>query len=130
MQINMLGLFTDRLAAMRSFYRDVLGMEVRDDRGQYVEFTGQGVRVAICERAVMQGLGLSDSFYTPPTGHVFSLAFACDSTEEVDSELARLVAAGAAEIQGGTRMPWGQYTAFFADPDGHVHELFTQLDDV
>jgi uncharacterized glyoxalase superfamily protein PhnB len=77
----------------------------------------------------MQGLGLADSFNTPASGHAFSLAFECASADKVDSELARLVTAGAKQIQGGARMPWGQYTAFFADPDGHIHELFTTLKD-
>jgi lactoylglutathione lyase len=128
MQINMLGIFTDRFAAMRDFYRDVLDMEVTDDREQYVEFGGQGVRVAICDRAVMVGLELSKSFDMAASGHVFSLAFECASPELVDRELDRLITAGAEHVQGGTRMPWGQYTAFFADPDGHIHELFARIE--
>ena len=34
---------------------------------------------------------------------------------------------GAVGVKPPAKMPWGQYTAFFADPEGNIHELFTDL---
>ncbi|MCA9101098.1 MAG: VOC family protein [Planctomycetales bacterium] len=128
MQINMLSIFTGRFVPMRAFYRDVLGMTITvDHEDHYVEFAGQGVRLAICERAVMQRLGLSAGYDNPAQGQAFGLAFECSCAEDVNRRLAELVDAGAERIAVGNRMPWGQYTAFFADPDGHIHELFARL---
>ena len=32
---------------------------------------------------------------------------------------------GIAFVQKPTLMPWNEYTAFFKDPDGNVHELIS-----
>lgn len=40
---------------------------------------------------------------------------------------AELLANGAVAVQPPDDMPWGQRTAFFADPDGNIHELFADL---
>ncbi|MEZ6069592.1 MAG: hypothetical protein R3C10_04805 [Pirellulales bacterium] len=84
--------------------------------------------LAICERAVMQRLGLSAGYDNPAQGQAFGLAFECSCAEDVNRRLAELVDAGAERRAVGNRMPWGQYTAFFADPDGHIHELFAWPD--
>ncbi|MFQ5753700.1 MAG: VOC family protein [bacterium] len=40
-----------------------------------------------------------------------------------------MVTKGTTPIQAPATMPWGQKTAFFADPDGNIHELFANLPD-
>ncbi|MEN1681392.1 MAG: VOC family protein [Planctomycetota bacterium] len=124
MQINMLSVFTEQIDAMRRFYADVLGMEVGADLGKYVEFEGVGVRFALCERQVMSEAVDAERFGKPATGRPFSLAFACGDADELASEYGRVTAAGAEAVRPPGDMPWGQRAAFFADPDGNVHELF------
>lgn len=127
MQINMLGVFTDQLPEMRQFYEQVLEMPITTELESYLEFGGQGVRFSICERKVMVETLGAEHYGSSPTGHSFSLAFECDSCEAVQSEFDKLVNLGAKPIQEPRDMPWGQRTAFFADPDGHIHELFANL---
>lgn len=126
MQINMLSVLTERIDAMRRFYSEVLGMEVGADLGKYVELEGAGVRFALCERAVMSEAVDAQRFGQPATGRAFSLAFACADAQELGSEYQRVTTAGADPVRPPGDMPWGQRAAFFADPDGNVHELFVK----
>lgn len=52
-----------------------------------------------------------------------TLAWNCASTEEVESAVARVVAAGARIVRQPQKVFWGGYTAYFADPDGHLWEI-------
>jgi hypothetical protein len=52
-----------------------------------------------------------------------SLAWNCTSALEVDRALARATAAGATLIRPAQTVFWGGYTAYFADPDGHLWEI-------
>ncbi len=67
------------------------------------------------------------SFKELVSGHAFELAFPLDTPEGVDAIYAEIVAKGATPIRAPADMPWGQRTAFFADPDGNIHELFADL---
>ena len=99
------------------------------DLGQYVEFVHEGVRFAICARSVMSNATRHPSFKLPGSGQAFELAFPLDTPEAVDRAYAEIVAGGAAPVAGPAVMPWGQRTAFFADPEGNIHELFANLPD-
>ena len=52
-----------------------------------------------------------------------SLAWNCTSAEEVDVALAKAVAAGGTLVRSARLVFWGGYTAYFADPDGHLWEV-------
>jgi uncharacterized protein len=52
-----------------------------------------------------------------------SLAWNCTSAEEVDVVLAKAVAAGGTLVRLARMVFWGGYTAYFADPDGHLWEI-------
>jgi len=125
--ISLITVLTSDVPAMVSFYRDVLGFQVMDDRGNYVEFANDGVRFAICARSVMASATGSPAFDEPSHGQSFELAFPCDSPEAVDQSYVDIVAKGARPVKAPTTMPWGQRTAFFADPEGNIHELFAEL---
>ena len=53
----------------------------------------------------------------------FSLGHAVESREEVDAVLARAEAAGARLTGGPRERPWGIYSGYFEDPDGHLWEV-------
>jgi lactoylglutathione lyase len=125
--IALITVLADDVPTMVSFYRDVLGFKVENDLGEYVEFAHQGVRFAICARSVMVEATGSSTFDAPRKGQSFELAFPCDSPEAVDASYASVVINGAIPIKAPANMPWGQRTAFFADPEGNIHELFAEL---
>jgi uncharacterized protein len=58
----------------------------------------------------------------PPQSGEFSLAQLVRSRDEVDSLLENAAAAGATITQAHDR-PWGIYSGYFRDPDGHLWEV-------
>ena len=128
-RIALITVLADDVPTMAQFYREVLGFQVATDLGQYVEFAHEGVRFAICARTVMAKATQHPSFKLPGSGQAFELAFPLETPEALDRAYAAIVAGGATPVAGPAVMPWGQKTAFFADPEGNIHELFTYLPD-
>ncbi len=58
----------------------------------------------------------------------FSLGHIVDSREEVDAVLAGAAAAGAHVTDGPRERPWGIYSGYFEDPDGHLWEVIRNPD--
>jgi lactoylglutathione lyase len=123
-KISLITILTDNVENMLMFYNKVLGFNISGQSGDYVELENEGVRFAICSRKVMFNLTNSQLFQDKPTGQMFELAFPQPSKAEVDSTYYEIINKGALPIKESSDMPWGQRTAFFADPDGNVHELF------
>ena len=126
-RIALITILTGDVPAMARFYREVLGFAVETDMGEYVELASEGVRFAVCARSIMAEATGDNSFRKPAAGRSFELAFPCASPATVDETYAAIVEQGATPVKGPADMPWGQRTAFFADPDGNVHELFADL---
>jgi catechol 2,3-dioxygenase-like lactoylglutathione lyase family enzyme len=59
----------------------------------------------------------------PPSSGEFSLGHLVATREEVDAVLAQAVAAGAEATEEPHDRPWGIYSAYFRDPDGHLWEI-------
>jgi len=109
---------------MTRLYRDALGFPIEQDHGEYVEFQSPGVRFALCARHILADCTQHPSYGEPRRGQSFELAFPLATPAEVDA----MFAGGAAPVQAPANMPWGQRTAFFADPDGNIHEIFAGLE--
>ena len=58
----------------------------------------------------------------PPQGGEFSLGQLVQSRDEVDELLRRAKQAGAGVTEPHDR-PWGIYSGYFSDPDGHLWEV-------
>jgi catechol 2,3-dioxygenase-like lactoylglutathione lyase family enzyme len=124
-RIGLVTILTDDVPSMKGFYRDILGFEVKEDLGNYVEFVNEGVRFAVCARDVMHEGTSHSSYREPSRGQAFELAFPLDSPEEVDRAYEEIVSKGATPVKGPEMMAWGRRTAFFADPEGNIHELYS-----
>jgi catechol 2,3-dioxygenase-like lactoylglutathione lyase family enzyme len=61
----------------------------------------------------------------PPESGAFSLAQLVGSREEVDALLQRAASAGGTVTAAHDR-PWGIYSGYFRDPDGHLWEIAFQ----
>lgn len=126
-RINLITILTDDVPKMVTFYRDALGFSAPDEGGPYVEFQHEGVRFAICARSILYETTRHEGFKQPIVGRMLELAFPCDSPADVDKSYQELIARGATPIHPPADMPWGQRAAFFADPDGNIHEIFAEL---
>lgn len=120
------GLVVADMAASLSFYRR-LGVDLPPEADGHVEGTlPGGIRMMFDTVDVVR----SFSEWTPPTGNSrMSLAFLCDSAEDVDATHGALVAGGAPSHVDPFDAPWGQRYATVLDPDGNPVDLFAPLRD-
>jgi len=127
-QIDAVGYLTSDMAGMKTFFTEVLGFEVIFEMpGNYVEFKQEGTRFALSSHEVMKQATDHESYDQPKSGQVLELMFRCDDPADLDKSYKQIIEKGAKSIKPPTDMPWGQRTAFFADPDGNIHELFCDL---
>jgi uncharacterized glyoxalase superfamily protein PhnB len=66
--------------------------------------------------------------FEPPTAGAFSLGQIVGSKAEVDALLQRAQAAGAPLTDQAHDRPWGIYSGYFRDPDGHLWEIICRLE--
>ena len=59
----------------------------------------------------------------PRSSTEFSLGYLVDSKQEVDEILDKAREAGATVTDEPHDRPWGIYSGYFADPDGHLWEI-------
>ena len=126
-KIALIAVLTDDVPTLVQFYQEVLEFEIKTQHGDYVEFHNEGVRFAICSRAIMFEATGHTTFNESKSGQLFSLAFPCSTVEEVDKTYDKIIARGAIPIKKPSTMPWNQRTGFFADPAGNIHEVFSDL---
>lgn len=127
MKLDMMGIITENFDTMLTFYKEVMEMETTIEMDNHAEFKTEGVRFALSTKQVMRHITEHEDYERPRSGQPFELAFLVDSPEEVDRKYEEIVTKGATPIKSAKDMPWGQRAAFFADPDGNIHELFAQL---
>jgi len=126
-KIALITLLTDDISRLAAFYRDILGFSPSLELDGYVEFANEGVRFAICRRSVLKAATSHRSYDEALTGQAFELAFPLENPAAVDTAYAHIIKQGATPVKAPADMPWGQRAAFFADPDGNIHELFADL---
>jgi catechol 2,3-dioxygenase-like lactoylglutathione lyase family enzyme len=124
MKIALITILTDDTDRMLGFYRDILGFRVSSQSGDYAELENEGVRFAICARKIMSDLTNHPSFQEKQKGQAFELAFPLPAKADVDSTYYKIIEKGATAVKEPSDMAWGQRTAFFADPDGNIHEIY------
>src|SRR6266536_6019693 len=133
-RIDVLTIAVADLERALEFYRDGLGLETRGVTA--TEFVGDEVNAAgaIAMFKLQEGLILSLYPRTelakdanvplgPPKTGEFSIGQAVASKTEVDALLARAQAAGATITDRPHRRPWGIYSGYVRDPDGHLWEI-------
>lgn len=117
-----------------AFYRDGLGLPTKGIVGTefpatatdaagaaaFFEMRG-GLMLALYPReALAKDAGLESS---RPSSGEFSLGYFADSQSDVDAVLAEAEAAGGRVTGPARKRPWGIYSGYFRDPDGHLWEV-------
>jgi catechol 2,3-dioxygenase-like lactoylglutathione lyase family enzyme len=119
----MIGIFVTDLQRMIEFYRDVVGLEVKQIIGSYAEFKHEGIQFAMFERAKLpEWLGSTPTYPSGING-TFELGIDLPYFKDVDFEFERVIKAGAKKVMRPRDMPWGQRSSVIADPDGNLIEI-------
>lgn len=113
-------LITDNYADSRSFYADTLSFPIEREvvADEFCQFTLPNCRLAIYGRAHAQKL-----ITTYQLGGAGGAIYSFPESENFDSDYQSLLAKGVHFIAEPSTQPWGQRTAYFTDPDGHIWEL-------
>ena len=124
-RIGLITIVTSRFSEMKNFYRDVLGFDCIEELEGYVEFRNEGVRFAITTDEIMFEATKHQSYRTEKMGQRLELAFPLSDPDAVAPAYDDIIVKGATPVTPPKMMPWGRMTAFFADPDGNIHELYS-----
>jgi catechol 2,3-dioxygenase-like lactoylglutathione lyase family enzyme len=133
-KIFFITLAVDDLDRSVAFYRDGLGWLTEGIAGQdfHDEVTGAdgtiafftldgGLLLGLYERAnLAKDAGLPSG---PPSSTEFSLGIPAGSRAEVDELLGQVEAAGGTLTAPAHMRPFGVYSGYFTDPDGHLFEI-------
>jgi catechol 2,3-dioxygenase-like lactoylglutathione lyase family enzyme len=132
-RVNVITLAVDDLERSLAFYRalghaspGVIGTEFEGDEENAAGAVAMfqlpgGLILALYPRAELAkdaGVPLVDSL-----PGAFSLGQLVERREDVDVVLARAQAAGAVLTDAAHERPWGIYSGYFRDPDGHLWEV-------
>lgn len=112
------------MAAMRAFYRDVMGFPVERTLGEnWIEHRIGANVLALAHPSVTRAAG---DAAVPRGAAALQLAFRV-APADVDACAAELAAKGVAIVDPPTDQPWGHRTLFFRDPDGNVLEIYAEI---
>src|SRR5690349_11028312 len=120
--INAVVLIVGDLDKSVAFYRDAVGLDVTfSDDVSYAFRLGQQdfVLLTISAAAEMVGEGA--------VGKATGRVLLCAGVENVDNVFTTLTARGVAFLKEPKDQVWGRRTAYFADPDGNLWELYHHL---
>jgi uncharacterized protein len=133
-RIHVITLAVDDLDRALAFYRDGLGLNSPGVGG--TEFLGDDTTPAGAVAMFQLEGGLILSLYPrtelakdanvplgPPRSGEFSIGHVVGSKEEVDAVLEQAAAAGATLTDDPHERPWGIYSGYFRDLDGHLWEV-------
>jgi lactoylglutathione lyase len=103
-----------------NFYRDILGFvierEVEED--EFAQFKFKNLNFAIYGKKHVEKM-LGKEVINNPSSAIYSFPDSID----VDKDYQILKNKGVKFIKEPELQPWGQKTAYFADPDGHIWEI-------
>ena len=133
-KISFITLAVDDLDRSVAFYRDGLGWQTEGIVGRefHDDVTGADGTIAffVLDGGLMLGLyeraNLAKDAGLPPgplSTTEFSLGIPAGSREEVDELLRHAAAAGASLTAPAHMRPFGVYSGYFTDPDGHLFEI-------
>ncbi len=120
-RISIITLGVSDLAHSVEFYRDGLGLPLREGGDGIAFFETNGTWLALFPRD-----SLAADATVPAEGEGFprfTLAHNVRSRDEVDALLAHAVAVGGKAVKPAADTSWGGYSGYFSDPDGFLWEV-------
>lgn len=126
--INVITLSVGDLDKSLAFYRDGMGLKTQGimgkewDNGAVVFFhMDDDLILALYPRASL--VKDANVPVSKPSALEFTIGQIVDSKNEVDALLERARCAGAKITEPAHERPWGIYSGYFQDPDGHLWEI-------
>jgi catechol 2,3-dioxygenase-like lactoylglutathione lyase family enzyme len=124
--ISLITLGVSNLERAITFYRDGLGLPMREGDSGVAFFQLRGLWLALFPR---EALAEDAGVLSEGRGFAgFSLAHNVRTNEEVDALLEQAITAGGLLVIAGQPAFWGGYSGYFTDPNGHLWEVAANLE--
>ena len=113
-------LVTDKFEESRNFYKNTLGLEIIREvpAEHFSQFAMENCNLAIYGRNELEAL-VGENHIGNHGGAIYTFA----ETSDVDGLYQLLADQGVEFIKEPKTQSWGQRTAYFTDPDGHIWEI-------
>lgn len=113
--------FVRDLGACMAFYRDILGLELKESDAHSASFSLGNQYLILLEVSAAEEMISEGTLKLKGEGEPRGLLAA--GVEDVDAAFEALKAKGVTLLRPPTDQPWGLRTAYFADPEGNVWEI-------
>jgi catechol 2,3-dioxygenase-like lactoylglutathione lyase family enzyme len=123
-RIGAITLFVEDLHRAKAFYQDIFGASVKFEDEDSVLFAFDNLLVNVLKIAAARELIEPATVANGKTGSRCQFTIWVD---DADLACTQLRQRGVALLNGPMDREWGQRTASFADPDGHIWELAQEL---
>jgi hypothetical protein len=117
-RVSLITLGVADTARSRAFY-EALGWKAAFENEEVVFFQLNGIVLGLFRR---DSFDLDMKRDNDGTGRI-TLAYNVRDRSDVDPALDRAVSAGGSLLKRAEEAPWGGYSGYFADPDGHAWEV-------
>ena len=107
-----------------AFYRDKLGLELKQKEDEYAYFVFGKSGLGLALISVKTAVKLLSEAEFPPDGKRNRRTFLSVSVDDLDKEYRELEAKGVRFARPPTVYPWGQKIAFIEDPEGNLWEIY------
>ncbi len=113
-------LITDNYKESITFYKDILDFRVEREipEEEFCQFTLKNCFLAIYGRTQIEKL-VGNQYMKHAGGAIYTFP----QSKDIDKEFQGLKQKGVIFIKEPTTQAWGQRTAYFTDPDGHIWEI-------
>lgn len=109
---------TDDVERLKVFYRDVVGLPIQSDEGNFIRFGTGKSHLAVMDRGVIGHIAGERGRIRPgDKGFRFELYF---RVEDARVASLRLQKSGAVLVSALASRPWGDRAAYFLDPDENL----------
>lgn len=120
-KINAVVLLARHFDACVEFYRDTLGLKVKNTDQGFMSFDFGEMELALMDLSAASGM-VSEEAIQPAAEGVHRALLAA-FVENTDATYEALRAKGIQFVKPPTTQPWGQRTAYFKDPDSNMWEI-------
>jgi lactoylglutathione lyase len=122
--VGAITLFVDDLSVAKSFYQKMFGLPVVFEDEDSAVFQFPNTMINLLKDAAARELIDPGTVAGSAGGNRFQLTMWVENTDAVCAELGAL---GVSLLNGPMDRSWGQRTASFTDPDGHLWEIAQEL---
>ena len=124
MKLDGFGIFVKDMSVMVSFYRDVLGFEIKEkENTDNVYLIKDGTLFLLYRRSDFEQMTKRSFSYANNINGHYEIALSVENYAAVDDTFSEVISKGAVIVLKPTTEPWGQRTCYIADPEGNLIEI-------